>query len=325
MDFHLEEDSKLPIYRQIADWLDGRIASGELAPGHRLLTERELCAALHVARGTVKNAYIELGRRGKIEKIQGKGTFVVGGSKEKEREAAVAAIRKTLQSLRTHGLGAQEIDDIIRREAWSRLSEAEKVHVIWVDRSPELLELSMRQISQECNVAVEPFLAGEKIAGGELCQHKFDLLATSVPCYAELVAAVEEQGALVERVALSVSSRTVGALARLRPDDRLAALYKSRYFLEYLQESLRECGFGEGVDYFCLDGPLEGLWSNSREYSAVIVPPGFTQGGMTALPRELLPYEGRLLPFEYMLDNGSLMHLKECAQRYWEKRVIGTP
>lgn len=316
MDFAVDEGSKTPIYRQIADWLDGCIASGELAAGRRLLTERELCAALGIARGTVKNAYIELERRGKIEKIQGKGTFVVGGSAEKERDAAVSAIRRTLQSLRAYGMGAQEIGELVRREAWSRLPVRERVRVVWVDRTPELLEPAVRQLAQTCNVDVMPLLSdGAALPGGA-----YELLATSVPCFDALSAAARGSGVQVERVAFSLSGRTVGALARIGAQERFAALYSSSPFLDSLRESLAELGLLERADFYCLTAPQEELYAACARYSVVLVPPAYPEGSTQELAAHM-QNDARLLPFEYVLDNGSLMHLRECAQRCWEQRV----
>lgn len=319
MDFRVDENAKTPIYRQIADWLDAGIASGELPAGRRLLTERELCAALGIARGTVKNAYVELTRRGRIEKIQGKGTFVVGGSAEKEYLAAATAIRRTLQSLRAYGLGAQEISEIIRREAWSRLSEGERVRFVWMDRTPELLEPAVRQLQQTCNVSVTPFLAGEEPALPEALT--YDILATSVACYGALYAQARGRGVQVERALFSLSPRTVGALARIGAEERFAVLYSSSPFLLSLRESLGELGLLGRADFYCLEAPQRELYAACARYGVVFVPPAYPEAEANRLMK-CLPFGARLLPFEYVLDNGSLMHLRECAQRCWERRVL---
>jgi GntR family transcriptional regulator len=66
-----------PIYRQIADDLQRKIESGELAPGDQLPTEAELRDAHDASRNTVRDAMKWLISRGLIETRPGQGTFVL--------------------------------------------------------------------------------------------------------------------------------------------------------------------------------------------------------------------------------------------------------
>lgn len=60
----------------IRDRLAGDIASGKLAPGARLPTEPELCAAFGAGRHSVRRAVASLAVEGKLRVEQGRGTFV---------------------------------------------------------------------------------------------------------------------------------------------------------------------------------------------------------------------------------------------------------
>lgn len=63
-------------YVQIADDITGRITSGELRPGARLLSERALAEYYGRSYQTVRRAMEVLRERGLIVTIQGRGTFV---------------------------------------------------------------------------------------------------------------------------------------------------------------------------------------------------------------------------------------------------------
>jgi len=63
-------------YRVIADHLKGRIATGELAPGTRLPSERDLAEAANVSRTTVVAAYNLLRADSLVETRRGLGTWV---------------------------------------------------------------------------------------------------------------------------------------------------------------------------------------------------------------------------------------------------------
>src|SRR5258708_26120536 len=62
--------------RAIAEALAADIREGQLTPGTRLPTHRDLAWRLHVTVGTVSGAYAEAERRGLIGGEVGRGTFV---------------------------------------------------------------------------------------------------------------------------------------------------------------------------------------------------------------------------------------------------------
>jgi GntR family transcriptional regulator len=66
-------------YMRVVENLASRIASGELAPGARLRSERDLAVYYEVSYGTVRRAMQVLRERGLITTIHGRGTFVSQG------------------------------------------------------------------------------------------------------------------------------------------------------------------------------------------------------------------------------------------------------
>jgi len=69
---------KLPIYYQLSKTIEKNIEDGIFKKGEAIPSERLLSSEYNVSRMTVRNAINELVLKGKLEKIQGKGTFVVG-------------------------------------------------------------------------------------------------------------------------------------------------------------------------------------------------------------------------------------------------------
>lgn len=67
-----------PLYRQLAEVLAGRMATGALAPFARLPSEQALQEEFRVSRVTVRLALKELASRGLIESHKGRGSFVAG-------------------------------------------------------------------------------------------------------------------------------------------------------------------------------------------------------------------------------------------------------
>lgn len=62
------------------------IATGVIPPGARLPPHRELADTLKLALGTVTKAYLALGRRGLVQSVHGRGTFVAGASTRPAQE-----------------------------------------------------------------------------------------------------------------------------------------------------------------------------------------------------------------------------------------------
>lgn len=64
------------IYVAVADHIEARIRAGELQPGARLSSERDLAQEYGVAYLTVRRAAEVLRERGLILTVHGRGTFV---------------------------------------------------------------------------------------------------------------------------------------------------------------------------------------------------------------------------------------------------------
>lgn len=76
VNFVVEHSSPVAVWGQVSRELRRQIEDGRLAPGARLMTERDLAEAFGVSRITVRQALDNLAREGFILRKQGSGTFV---------------------------------------------------------------------------------------------------------------------------------------------------------------------------------------------------------------------------------------------------------
>ena len=67
-----------PVYKMIADAIGADIACGKLGPAQRLPPQRTLAESLGIDFTTVARAYTEAHRRGLVDSVVGRGTFVCG-------------------------------------------------------------------------------------------------------------------------------------------------------------------------------------------------------------------------------------------------------
>lgn len=72
----IQIDSREGVSQEIARKLIDYILSGEVAPGHRMPSERQLSVALGVGRSAVREALKSLGLLGLVEVRQGDGTYL---------------------------------------------------------------------------------------------------------------------------------------------------------------------------------------------------------------------------------------------------------
>jgi GntR family transcriptional regulator/MocR family aminotransferase len=74
--FSLDQRSALPLYRQVSDGFRNAILRGDLLPGQRIPSSREVAKDLRISRFPVLDAYAQLTAEGYFESRQGVGTFV---------------------------------------------------------------------------------------------------------------------------------------------------------------------------------------------------------------------------------------------------------
>lgn len=117
MDIIISNSSNKPIYEQIASRIRDAILSGELAPGQALPSIRTLANDLKVSVITTKRAYADLETAGFIDSVQGKGSFVTGGSLELQREEALRTLESRLAAIvedgAALGLDAKDLHEMI--------------------------------------------------------------------------------------------------------------------------------------------------------------------------------------------------------------------
>jgi GntR family transcriptional regulator len=89
----IDQISGAPIWQQIVFQVTRQVMSGNLDPGDRLPTVRELAADLRINPNTAARAYQDLERDGIVETKRGAGTFVCDIARDK----APAELRKVIE------------------------------------------------------------------------------------------------------------------------------------------------------------------------------------------------------------------------------------
>ena len=116
INIRLDFDEDTPIYRQIMMEIERAIARGELAPGRKLPSQREMAVLSGTNPNTVQRAYREMELEGVIETRRGRGTFVREDSEailRIRRQLAPEAVDAFIAKMKSLGLTAQMIRQIV--------------------------------------------------------------------------------------------------------------------------------------------------------------------------------------------------------------------
>jgi len=199
----------VPLYLQIAEGLLDRIEAGELSPGDRLPSERELSHTLSVNRMTLRRALRLLESQGLLIRRQGDGTYVAGPKIERQAGQLVPFTRGMqrrgyLPGARVISLEKRPVEAAVARE----LGLAVSAPVYFVRR--------LRLINQE-PVMLERFtMSAQRFPGLE----RFDLSRRSVYDVVE-----KEYGVLIVRARQSlepvVAAEYEAELLGVKPGDPL--------------------------------------------------------------------------------------------------------
>jgi GntR family transcriptional regulator len=96
----LDNKSPLPLYFQLKSYIEDQINTGVWEPGSQIPSELELSEQFQISRTTIRQAIGELVNERKLERVQGRGTFVSEISIDKQIER----VSGFSQDMRTRGL-----------------------------------------------------------------------------------------------------------------------------------------------------------------------------------------------------------------------------
>jgi GntR family transcriptional regulator len=132
----LKGRSSQSLVRQVTDLIREQIIKGSWKPGTQLPSEDELCKALNVSRGTLRNALNNLDMEGIIVRLHGVGTFVREKQALKNNLNLLQGTTETIKSMGlTPGIAHISISqESANTEVATRLGRREGVSTIKIER-----------------------------------------------------------------------------------------------------------------------------------------------------------------------------------------------
>jgi DNA-binding transcriptional regulator YhcF (GntR family) len=319
LEIEIDQSSDVPVYRQVVEKIASLVRAGKLKPGDRVPPERELAKQLVVARGTITKAYEELTRSGILDVTQGRGSFVssrqdVIPSGRKER--AIELITALVNEVGALRFSLREIKSMVDLVILERETRQEHFHVAAIDCSPEALNLFCRQLKFLSWIPITTILLDDLAAGPapEKRLADFDLVITTVAHYSEVLGMAQGLKDRLVQVVISPSQETIINLASLKPSQTLGILCEGQSFLSAIRQKLEDLSITNRVDHLVYPRDAAQLEEFVSDKDVLIVPPGFTAALDRATASIVAAFTeggGKIIPFDYQVERGSLVHLED--------------
>jgi DNA-binding transcriptional regulator YhcF (GntR family) len=154
MNIVLTRESSVPLRAQLALQIEVAIVTGQLAPGRKLPSVRELARRLDLHHNTVAAAYAELTERGLVESRRGSGLYVSrrnAPAAPEEARGLDELIAAFIEQARARGFSNAAIREAVG--AW--LAKLPPDHVLLVEPAPDIRAVLEHEIAAALSCRVE--------------------------------------------------------------------------------------------------------------------------------------------------------------------------
>ena len=161
----LSKNSEVPLREQLVTQVVLGVVSGDLEPGQRLPSTRELARRFHIHSNTVSAAYRELAERGWVEFRKGSGIYIRANSGDALPETGLELdqlIAAFLNLARGRGFTLAEIRERVRH--WLELQPPD--HFLIIEPDEELRQILMAEIAEATHWRVAGASPSECAGGG---------------------------------------------------------------------------------------------------------------------------------------------------------------
>ena len=314
------------LYRRISEDLYGKIERGELKPGDRLPSEALLAGEQGVSVGTVKKAYDILKKRGCICKVRGGGSYVQGEKTAESERTPQETVEQTVDALMKTGIPMNRIFLMLRKQTESVFGSDRTVKVALVDCNSETLHHIMLDLKKKTGLEVEPYLLNSLFSGESMISPRCALTLVAEKHYNDFIRYADSMHLWTEKVALRESRKTIAKLTVLPDWQDICILYRSREFLESVQYTMKV--LGKKGRLLCVNEQQIGLEQErlTKEPLSFIIPPDYMDYSSN-LALQLISRAKKMgcpvVPFEFEIDKGSLLHLKQVFENLQEEERGG--
>lgn len=323
--FLIDVNAGRAAYRQIISGITSMVADGDLKPGDRLPSERELAVTLGVSRGTVKKAYDKLCTNGVTQSLEGSGTFVSMGQNvisPARKTAAVHEIENLVNWLAEQGFSSTEIETQFRLVMNKFTNSPEVVRIAAIDCSPESLFTFDQQLSYISQIKVDRFLLAD-LESGKIRQEQFeeyDIILTTSTHNSEINVMLARLTDRIMQIVVSPDRQTIIELAGIPKDKTAGVLCRSRRYLAVIMQFMTRDINPANIRVLESGDLPESRFFAKLDY-LILPPEDVIAGGDVPAMADFIEKGGRIIYFNYQIERGSLLHIEERISSVLQRKL----
>ncbi len=248
MRVRIDVNGHLPVYVQLKEQIKFLILNGELEPGTKLPTIRQLAGFLGVNRNTVQKAYQALEGDGLVECRRGRGCVVV------ERPAAIARpvsaqllaiIDQAIEEAGELGVSPDELASFLYARARQRRDVRLKRRLVFVECETSITTAIAQTLEERLEVTVSPLLLEELSDPASEVKEKLreaDVVATTFFHIQEVRQLLAKENKEVVGLVVKPHLQKLLQILQLPSDTSAALVCRSECCAQDMKRSLENAG-----------------------------------------------------------------------------------
>lgn len=325
--FSIDRDIKRAVYRQIMSGIASMVRDGQLTPGDKLPSERELANMLGTSRGTVKKAYDELCTNGMLQCTIGSGTFISMEQNvvdTKSKHEALDSIENLARNLIQLGFSYREIETHFNLVINKYKTQSKLVKIATIDCSPEALYTFEDQLNYISQIKIDKILLDDLRAHPSPLSlvSEYDLILTTSTHYDEICSLVSNVSQKIMRAVLSPDRQTVIELAQILKDKQVGAICLSHRYLKVILKFMTRDILEKNTLLINKNNIDIEKFLSDKDY--LILPPSAVVENTDMLNLDdFITGGGQVIYFNYQIERGALIYIEERISSILQQKLRG--
>lgn len=314
----LDRESGTPLHRQIHEQIVDMINDGVLLPGDKLPTERSLCQDYALTRATVKAAYSLLKNEGKINALQGSGSYIAKRDSQNLVKAAQQGIASLLQRFPESAISSNELLALFQEELKKRSIAPRPVEVSLIDCCVECIDMAKAQLDSIQNVHCSGIVLHDFVSQPEQLIQNAELIFTTPKHYQEILRLIPRKAELVKTVDLDFTTFSTIEIARIGSGDSVMVLCNDEYYKNVMADELTVFNNLNNIVYMTNDDSDDAIKRQLKKVDVLIlckVYANFAKKNITQAIERFKKRGGKIVYCEYVLDKGSFQYSKRQIEQ----------
>lgn len=311
MDYTINKESSITINEQIKYLLRYQVLSGELSPGEKILSVRELASMLDVNRHTIAKAYKELEDEGLIITKQSMGTFVSNDitlPKEQITAKFFEIVHNAIKESREFGFNIEEFISVAQTINMKEKSNQEKLKALFIECNVNAMEQYVEDLKKQLKIDVEGCLI-EDIEKGKLSSAavgEFDLIITTMGHYPQVRKLLKKHDNIYA-VNIGPYLKVISDLMSYPPETQISIIALSKKGTAGIKQALVDVGIEESRIIECSLQDSVDIKKEVGESDLLVV----SKFALAESGEELRSLGKEIIEYKNVLQNTSVKMLKD--------------